>query len=223
MLRLDAAPALGRQLESDPADVDGIARAVDWERSGWPDWALYRPVFAAALAAGFPVVPADLAREELARLRRGARPPASLIALGVEQPLEPEALASLESDLERAHCGMLPPGALGRMVAVQRARDAQLAAALVRSAAEDGALLIAGAGHVDRRWAVPDYLARAAPGASLAVLAFAELDPTRTALADPLDPAPPFDYVWLTPRVDDVDPCERFREELRRLHRDPAH
>jgi len=25
----------------------------------------------------------------------------------------------------------------------------------------------------------------------------------------------PYDYVWFTPRVDDLDPCEKFKEELR--------
>jgi hypothetical protein len=26
----------------------------------------------------------------------------------------------------------------------------------------------------------------------------------------------PYDFVWFTPRVDDLDPCERFAEQLRR-------
>jgi hypothetical protein len=33
----------------------------------------------------------------------------------------------------------------------------------------------------------------------------------------------PFDYVWFTPRVDLVDPCERFREQLRQMRSRPVH
>ena len=27
----------------------------------------------------------------------------------------------------------------------------------------------------------------------------------------------PFDFVWMTPRVDDVDPCEKFKAKLEKL------
>jgi hypothetical protein len=27
----------------------------------------------------------------------------------------------------------------------------------------------------------------------------------------------PFDYVWFTPRVDDEDPCEKFKSQLDRM------
>jgi hypothetical protein len=46
----------------------------------------------------------------------------------------------------------------------------------------------------------------------VASLAFLEVTPGTTAVA-----AQPFDYVWLTPRVDDRDPCESFRKDLERL------
>jgi len=32
----------------------------------------------------------------------------------------------------------------------------------------------------------------------------------------------PFDYVWFTPRVDESDPCEKFREQLEKM-RAPKH
>jgi uncharacterized iron-regulated protein len=218
MLSLDVAAALAAQRASNPDDVDGIAAAVDWESRGWPEWSLYRPVFAAALAARFPVFAADLSRADLAQLRKGGSPPGPLRQLGLDEPLPDDALAQLRADLVRSHCGHLPDAALDRVVAIQRARDAQLAAALVASAREDGAVLIAGAGHVGRRWGVARFLERAAPSQPVLAVALVEVDPALRDPEDYLSPPPAFDYLWLTPRVDDRDPCERFREQLRELH-----
>jgi hypothetical protein len=39
----------------------------------------------------------------------------------------------------------------------------------------------------------------------------------RADMADP--PTLAVDYMWFTPRVDDRDPCERFRSDLERLRR----
>jgi uncharacterized iron-regulated protein len=192
---------------------------VGWQQLGWPEWPLYRPVFGAALAAGFPIRPADLSRAVLGQLRAGAPPPEALTRLGLDEPLPPEALADLRADLERAHCGMLPQGAVDQLVAIQRARDAQLAASLAAAAGPDGAVLIAGGGHANRS-GVPFYLTRAAPGASVAALGLLEVDPGARDLDAVLARARGFDYVWMTPRVDDTDPCERFREQLKRFHPD---
>jgi uncharacterized iron-regulated protein len=169
------------------------------------------------VAAGFPILPADLDRALLADLRRGAPLPETLAGLGLEEPLAPEALAGLREELVASHCGALPGNALDRMVGIQRARDAHLAKALAGAARTDGAVLIAGAGHV-RKSAVPLYLARAAPGAAAVSLAFAEVDPAARDLEAVLGSDRGVDYLWMTPRVDDRDPCERFREQLRRLH-----
>jgi uncharacterized iron-regulated protein len=221
MISLDAAPLLAKQLKAAPHDVDGIARAVDWEGRGWPAWPLYRPVFQAALSSDLPIFPADLDRETLARLRAGGAPPALLQSLGLDRPLAPEDRDLLGSELLRAHCGALPERAVERVIAIQRARDAQLAAALAAAGRAGGAVLIAGAGHVGNRWGVPVYLERAAPGTRTASVAFQEVDPAARDLPGVLAAAPPFDYLWMTPRVEDRDPCDRYREQLRRLHGAP--
>jgi uncharacterized iron-regulated protein len=221
MLSLDVAPALAAQQAASPDDVDGIATAVGWQSGGWPDWSLYRPVFAAALAARFPIFAADLSRADLARLRSGGAPPGPLLQLGLDRPLPDDALAQLRADLVQSHCGALPDAALERVVAIQRARDAQLAAALVGASRDAGAVLIAGTGHVGR-WGVPLFLERAAPSQPELAVALVEVDPAAHDPEGYLDPPAAFDYLWLTPRVDDRDPCERFREQLRELHPAPG-
>ena len=58
-------------------------------------------------------------------------------------------------------------------------------------------------------------------GAGVASVAFLEVRAAATApsaYAEDWDGGRlPFDYVWFTPRIDDVDPCEKFRKDLERL------
>ena len=69
---------------------------------------------------------------------------------------------------------------------------------------------------------VPRYLAAWAPEKSAQSLLLAEVDSVNRAAQPDFDTRfAVFDYVWLTPRVDDIDPCERFREQLERM-RDPT-
>src|SRR6266516_170373 len=52
MLDLAQQPQVDAELtRSPPHDPDALAKAVGWAGTGWPDFALYRPVFATALAA----------------------------------------------------------------------------------------------------------------------------------------------------------------------------
>src|SRR5207249_517783 len=107
--------------------------------------------------------------------------------------------------------------ALERMVDIQWARDARMAEALVRGGQRDGALLIAGAGHVRTDRGVPLHLQRRAPSVPVVSLAFLEVEAAAdapAAYAARFEGALPFDYIWFTPRVDDVDPCSRRRAYL---------
>jgi len=216
MLARDVQPALDEALAARPPRADAVRAAVRWDASGWPDFALYAPVFEVALAAGLPLAAADLARAERAALAAESEPFAALRdRLGLDEPL-PHALSrALEADLLAAHCGMLPAAALPRLVRVQRGRDAALARALVEAGGADGAVLVAGAEHARRDRGVPRALARVAPGAPVASLAFVEVTPgADVALADlprAVAGAPVFDFVWYTPRASDEDPCTRMR------------
>jgi uncharacterized iron-regulated protein len=173
---------------------------------------MYEPIAEAALRARVPIVAANLPEAMTASLRRTG--PSSLDAatttrLGFDRPLPDDVRQRITADIRDGHCGHLPEGAVDGFVAVQRARDAHMAAAMRESAA-DGAILIAGVGHVRRDVGVP----RSLPEGDVASLAFLEVRADMTA-----PPAIAADYVWLTPRVDDRDPCERFRRDLERLRK----
>jgi hypothetical protein len=116
---------------------------------------------------------------------------------------------------------MAPEAMVDAMINVQRVRDAALADALLGAASADGAVLIAGAGHVRRDRGAPIYLSRRAPEQIVLALSFAEVTNGPAQTGDPAERAsqrgPGFDLVWFTPRVDDEDPCERFQHELEKL------
>lgn len=229
MIARDRADALAAARAEHPSDPDALATALDWAHSGWPDFALYRPVFAAALAAGLPILPADLSRPDLARIRRGglaALPAAELERLAIDPPLSDALRQELADEVRSAHCGMAPEPMVAAMIELQRARDAALADALLAAPGAEGAVLIAGAGHVRRDRAVPLYLGRRAPRRSVLVVGFAEVPAGPTAAEDLEREAaragPGFDLIWFTPRVDDEDPCEKFRDQLEKLRTQPG-
>jgi len=223
-------PALRAYLARQPASAAGIGAALDWDRTGWPAWRHYAPIVQPVLEQGGPVLAATPPRALLrAVATRGvaALPADRIRALGLDADLPPAARAVLEREIVEGHCGQLPAAMTGRMVEVQRVKDAIMAEALIEGAAAPGrdmAVLIAGTGHVRRDHGVPWHLARLAPrtasGTASVALGFVEVQGGRT------DPAAytanfgaahlPFDIVWFTPRVDDADPCAVHEDELRR-------
>jgi len=210
--------ALNAKRALDPKDVNGFAEAVDWEGGGWPRYSLYRPIFEVAAQFDLPIYGGEIADEDLARLRvRGlVGLPAELRArLALEPPLPPEVTASLADEIRAGHCGMASDEMVTAMLDVQRVRDASLADALLRANERMPAVLIAGAGHVRRDAGVPVYLERRAPEKRALAVAFLEVGGFEVPPLAEL--APQYDFVWYTPRADDLDPCERFKEQLEKM------
>jgi uncharacterized iron-regulated protein len=201
-----------------PGDPDAVAEAVGWARSGWPDFALYRPVFAAALEAGLPLFAANLARErahDVVAHGTAALAPRVGEILDRAGPLPEELARALREEMAESHCGQLPESMLEPMVLMQRARDAQLAERLLHAGKTSGAVLVAGAGHVRSDRGVPAYLAREAPPKTSLAVAFLEVSPQKRQPDDYGDGfgarTLPFDYVVFTPAAAREDPCLRLR------------
>ena len=202
-----------------PEDVDAIAAALEWERSGWPEWSLYRPVFESAVRHGLPILAGSLDRAQVMDVAQRGTSALEAAFVAEHRLAEPSPDASadaLREEMRLAHCSMLPESMLDAMVLVQRARDAMLAsqahAALARA---DSAVLIAGNGHARRDRGAPRYLERAY-GLGSRVLALLEVRPdireVRGLAPDDAGGALPYDYVWLTPRATDEDPCASLRK-----------
>jgi uncharacterized iron-regulated protein len=223
MLDTEQQAKVDRALASAPRDADAVARAVGWSRSGWPDFALYRPVFAAALEAGLPLVAANLTRKrahDVVAYGTAALAPRVAEILDRAGPLPDEVARALREEMRESHCGELPDSMLEPLVLMQRARDAQLAERLLDSAGR-GAVLVAGAGHVRADRGVPVYLAREAPSRTALAIAFLEVSPEKRQPADYRDEfgsgSLPFDYVFFTPATAREDPCQQLRRHHERL------
>jgi uncharacterized iron-regulated protein len=225
MFTVADAPAIARQLASNPIDAAGLAEAVNWQRSGWPAWTMYQPIAEAALEAKLPIIATNLAPDtarSLGQSGAAALDAAFAARHGLDRPLAPDIQAAMAEEIRAAHCGYASGDTqINAMLLVQRARDAQMAENIAAAGQQDGAVLIAGGGHVRRDYGIPSYLANSTPQASVISVAFLEVSRDRldpTAYAPPLGrPTLPFDYVWFTPRVDDDDPCAAFAEHLKKL------
>jgi uncharacterized iron-regulated protein len=216
MLSEDDRPKLELWHQTYPESVSAFADILDWKHSGWPDFEIYRPLFLAAISRQLPIEPANLSRSQLEALHGGlaSMPETRRRELGLDAPLSAAARTSLADEIRQGHCGMANDAMVESMIDVQRARDAAFADALIRTGVPG--VLIAGAGHVRRDRGVPLYLARREPDRHVLVIAFMEVGrepPARQELASA------YDFVWWTPRLDDLDPCTRFRDQLEQLRR----
>ena len=222
MFGLDDANAIANHLAFAPNDAAGLGRAVNWNKSGWPDWAMYQPIAEAALQAGLRIVATNLPLATARKMNSdglAALGPSVRRELSLDRPLSDAMFATMATDIRNSHCGYASEESVKAMVDVQRARDAQMAQSLIAAGDPDGAILVAGAGHVRNDYGIPVYLTAKAAGKQVISIVFLEVDnqkpePHNYALANG---RLPFDYVWFTPRVDDEDPCEKFKSQFEQL------
>jgi len=216
MLTTDQQPAVDASLARAPYDPDALGSAVRWSEGRWPEFKFYRPIFAAGLAAGVPIVAANLPRAEVRAIVSKGREglDADLAArLARDEPVPPDVERALREEMQEAHCGELPESMLAPLVLAQRARDARMAERMARTGEARGAVLIAGKGHARDDRGVPAALAKDLPGRKILAVAFMEVEDGTT------DPAAesyreegregraPYDFVVFTPRTGRPDPC----------------
>jgi len=208
--------ALQERLRGPDVTAEDVASAVRLDRKGW-NWEYYRPLVEIALKYHMQLRAANLSRDDAQQIIKdglnslGAQ---RIAALRLERAWSPEREQALRKHIFDGHCRALPERLLPAMAAAQRARDATMAESLL-DAGPDGAVLIAGNGHVRRDLAAPLYLG-ASPGAgatcSVGILEVEEgktepRDYAETAGASPAA----FDFVCFTPAWDRPDPCATFK------------
>lgn len=197
-------PEAAQKMPSVLPDAVSLGQILGWEVSGWPDFAMYYPIFAAAPQARVygAEVPRAAARRAfddgiVAVFGTGAE------AYGLTDPLPPDEQAAREAEQAEAHCNALPPDLLPGMVDVQRLRDAALARAVVQAMNDTGGpvAVITGNGHARKDQGLTVPLAQVAP--ELKVLSIGQFEDSAPA-------APPFDLWLVTPAAPRDDPCKAF-------------
>lgn len=172
--------------------LDAI-RALAWQ-PGW-DWAMYGALVRYQLRQPYPLLAANLDREEIIRIyqQRPALQGQASTAAAVQQ--------RLQRDIRESHCGLLPESQVPAMLAVQQQRDRRMAEALL--AAPRPSLLLAGAFHARKDLGVPLHLADLGAGQGNAVLMLAEVGrQVDASMAD---------YVWFTAAQPEQDHCAKLR------------
>jgi uncharacterized iron-regulated protein len=228
-IRAEQAQALERfrtqQEQSDPPpSADDLFRLLDWDKSGWPAAAMFRPLYGAVLEARLRLVAGDASRDKVRRISReglSALEPAEMTKLSLEQGFAPPLAAALAADLVASHCGMIPESATLGMADAQRYRDAVMATTMLNELSPLGStILLAGNGHVRTDRGVPWHLRRLAPDRSILAVMLIEVENGKTdpAAHVPRDPGgrPAVDAIVFTPRAEREDPCERMRAAMQK-------
>jgi uncharacterized iron-regulated protein len=188
--------ALAARANPTPADYRD---ALAWDKSGWPSFDLYEPIFRVAIDNHLPIIAGNAPSALVKHVAFTGEGAENLSALPA--PAEKD----LEDELEASHCGALPAEALPAMALAQRVRDARLAehARNALKTSVPRAVVILGNGHA--------RIDRGAPWAAT------QLDPSLRQLSISFeetgrdaDPSPPYDVVWMTAATPEVDHCKEF-------------
>jgi uncharacterized iron-regulated protein len=183
---------------------DALNRALGWDDSGWPDFALYYPIF---IAADAPVIFGGAMDRSV--VRQAVKDGAAAVfgdsaqLFGLTDNLDDAEQVAREDGQLASHCNALPVRMLAGMVEAQRLRDAAMARAVIAALAETGGpvALITGNGHARKDWGVPHALAVAAP--EVTVLSVGQFE-------DPPQGDAPYDLWLVTDPAPREDPCGVF-------------
>jgi uncharacterized iron-regulated protein len=184
------------------SDLQADLAQAGFDAQGW-EWPLHKPLFQAIADLGLPLIGGNLPPAQAKQVVREGLGvlPAPLAERITRHPLAPQAEQTLDHDLERGHCGHMPPRLLPGMRLAQRARDAAMFDAL-QNAPSRPAILLAGNGHVRKDYGVPSLI----DGGSYVSIGFVE------APVDIAQESSRYDYLWITDPAHRHDPCAQLRQ-----------
>jgi len=227
MFTTEQAEVLQAFQESGSCKASDFGPLTQWEKSGWPDWSYYAPIAQHALDANIPILAANMTRDQamtMARQNKSFLSDKDQHRMGLDKPFPRDLTEFKALELIRSHCNMMPENMIEPMLLAQTTRDAVMADVMIEAANTpglDGTILIAGAGHTRKYWAVPWHLTQRIPDKSVLSLGILEVDENLLSVDDYSDEfdtgSVPFDYIWFTPRVDMEDPCEKYAEQLKNM------
>src|SRR6478752_1362760 len=123
MLEIEQQPAVDSYLAQSGATAAGFGAALGWEKTSWPPFADYQPIFEVALKNKLPLKAGNIAQADAkALVRQGvaALPSERAQQLRLDRELSPDLQGPLLDELRASHCGQLPESLLGPMPLAQR-------------------------------------------------------------------------------------------------------
>ena len=185
---------------TNPEYAMALGSALEWDKSNWPSWSFYAPVFQVALTAKLPVYGAEL--DDSKPKPEGQTPPA-------------EVIDSWHQALDVAHCGLADAARLQELTDLQWHREQAMAKSLLDADAATGsagAVLVAGSAHVRKDRGVSRYLPMAA-STSVALIEVGEARDAKSYLPKAIAAGAVFDYIWFTPTTTIESTCDRLRKK----------
>lgn len=195
-----------------PSNMEDLPKKLDWDKSGWPSYELYRPIIESAVKFKAKVVAGGLPKNRLKLLYshgyEGAFTASEIERLRLRVPLDGEAVTLISKEIFDGHCQMIPEDHVTKMIPIQRARDAALLRGYQNEAALDGVtVFILGSGHARKEFGLPSLFRNTAPNTRLWSVAMQEVG------AEPF-PAGAYDKVWITEKFERPDPCEEMKKHI---------
>jgi uncharacterized iron-regulated protein len=187
-----------------------LAKDLQWDTSGWPDYKLYEPLFMTATRYKAQLIAGNFAPQKSKAIYQDGY--AAIFQndeqkkLGLDQNLDPKAQAALEEEIFVGHCRLLPKDHVKTMIPVQRARDAAMALAWSRLHKKGRTVFIVGSGHARKDFGIPWYLERLKPGIKVYSIGMNETGAESEAAA--------FDQIITTAAVPRDDPCAGLKEKF---------
>ena len=206
-----------------PKSSQDFGAAIGWNKTSWPDYRYYAPIFEVIWARDIALAPGDPSEAEQARWRRGEYreddyDPKGVLTRKVSAKVANAVETSWVNDMQKAHCGQLGETEAKDVARLQMMRDAYMMHQMraMKAAGADIVVLIAGRAHIRRDRGVPLYLGEYADVQNIAVV---EADPNEkegetyqpvTAQADIL----PYDHILLTSPIEEKESvCARLKRK----------
>ena len=206
--------------------IDEFAKAINWEKTGWPDWSLYRPVFETTIENNLNIIAANLNSKQIRKvIKQGAKVlTPEYQKLLKKYQYNDRQTKELEKEILSAHCDMLPGKMLSPMLLGQQTRDIAMTVVIQKAltSTDNKVVLIAGSGHTRTDYGIPYYLHSEKPETKIISIAFIEISQDKLKATDYAEDwntktkKLPFDYVWFTHRAEREDQCEKMRAYMKK-------
>jgi uncharacterized iron-regulated protein len=185
--------------------VDELDHRLGWRARGWPNFAMYYPLFEIARRHGLPVLAADLDSESVRAVSRGGLGAVTESERArVASRLSPDAMREqrLRDQLQVAHCGLLSATAQVSMADAWHARNVTMARRIL-DALDRGrsVILFTGRAHLASD-GVPGQIAALRPDTRVFVIDLVEAGAIEL---------PNADVVWTTAARARPDRCDELR------------